>query len=37
LAAKAQVASVWPGSLPVDPMKIERMENLRMGIRDALH
>jgi hypothetical protein len=24
------VARVWPGPLPVDPMKMERMEDLRL-------
>jgi hypothetical protein len=28
--AKAHVAKVWPGSPPVDPIKIERMDDLRM-------
>jgi hypothetical protein len=32
LVAKAQVVKVCPGSPPVDPIKIERMENLRMGV-----
>jgi hypothetical protein len=30
LMAKAHVAKVWPGPPPVDPIKIERMDHLRM-------
>jgi hypothetical protein len=34
LVAKAQVARVWPGSPPVEPMKIERMKNLQVEVDD---
>jgi hypothetical protein len=32
LVAKAQVVKVCPGAPPVDPINIERMENLRMSV-----